>query len=264
MHAIKAFSALLLIVVLAFGMTSCTKHRAAKDSAGYVAESAPSADTRALPTPQSQGDFNTEEYGRINENEFLAAANHPLSTFSIDVDTASYSNVRRFISEGQLPPADAVRIEELINYFKYDYPEPEGDQPFSISAELAACPWQPAHKLVHIGLQGKRIATANAPANNLVFLIDTSGSMNSPEKLPLLKSAFKLLTDQLREQDQVAIVAYAGSAGLVLPSTSGSNKETILSAIDKLEAGGSTAGGAGIQLAYQIAKGTSLLRRTTA
>jgi Ca-activated chloride channel family protein len=206
------------------------------------------------PSARTDRDFNTEEYGRITENEFLAAANHPLSTFSIDVDTASYSNVRRFINDGELPPADAVRIEELINYFNYDYPEPEGDQPFSISAELAACPWQPAHKLVHIGLQGKRIPTDNAPANNLVFLIDTSGSMNSPDKLPLLKSAFKLLTNQLREQDRVAIVAYAGSAGLVLPSTSGINTETILSAIDKLEAGGSTAGGEGIQLAYQIAR----------
>ena len=255
MRAIKAFSALLLIAVLLIGMTSCSSRKAANDSASSTVAESQRGDTRGLHSfAQSQGDFNTEEYGRFTENEFLATGNHPLSTFSIDVDTASYSNVRRFINEGQLPPADAVRIEELINYFKYDYPEPEGDQPFSISTELAACPWRPAHKLVHVGLQGKRIATANAPANNLVFLIDSSGSMNSPDKLPLLKSAFKLLIDQLREQDRVAIVAYAGSAGLVLPSTSGSNKETILSAIDKLEAGGSTAGGQGIQLAYQIAK----------
>jgi Ca-activated chloride channel family protein len=207
-----------------------------------------------LADAQSRGQFNTEEYGRITENEFLEAANNPVSTFSIDVDTASYSNVRRFINQGQLPPADAVRIEELINYFKYKYPEPEGDRPFSISTELAACPWEPAHKLIHIGLQGKRIPLANAPANNLVFLIDTSGSMDEPDKLPLLKSAFRLLTDQLREQDRVAIVVYAGSAGLVLPSTSGGDKKAILSAIDQLEAGGSTAGGAGISLAYGIAR----------
>lgn len=254
MQRLRTFSALLAASVLFVGITSCSRSKNASPSAAKPAALEGARATAKFADNQSRGEFNTEEYGRITENEFLAAVNNPLSTFSIDVDTASYSNVRRFINQGQLPPADAVRIEELINYFKYKYPEPDGDEPFSISAELAACPWEPAHKLVHIGLQGKRIPLANAPANNLVFLIDTSGSMDSPDKLPLLKSAFKLLTDQLREQDRVAIVVYAGSAGLVLPSTSGSDKKTILSAIDKLEAGGSTAGGAGIDLAYEVAR----------
>jgi Ca-activated chloride channel family protein len=201
-----------------------------------------------------RGEFNTEDYKKIDENEFLEVTENPLSTFSIDVDTASYSNIRRFINDGQLPPKDAVRIEEMINYFKYDYPQPQGDEPFSISTELAECPWETSHKLVQIGLQGKNIDVSQAPASNLVFLIDTSGSMQSADKLPLLKQAFKLLTNQLREKDRVSIVAYAGSAGLVLEPTSGSNKEKILSAIDRLEAGGSTAGGEGIQLAYKTAK----------
>jgi Ca-activated chloride channel family protein len=254
MHRIRTFFALLTASVLVLGITSCSTSQKARPS---VAKHADAYDTQAsppVPDAQSRADFNTEEYGRITENDFLEAVNNPLSTFSIDVDTASYSNVRRFLNQGQLPPADAVRIDELINYFKYKYPEPEGDEPFSISAELAACPWEPAHKLIHIGLQGKRIPLTNAPANNLVFLIDTSGSMDEPDKLPLLKSAFKLLTDQLREQDRVAIVVYAGSAGLVLPSTSGSDKKAILSAIDNFEAGGSTAGGAGVNLAYEVAR----------
>ena len=198
--------------------------------------------------------LNSEEYKRIDENEFREVVNNPLSTFSIDVDTASYSNVRRFINQGELPPEDAVRIEEMINYFDYRYPEPDGDAPFSISAELMRCPWKPSHKLAQIGLQAKRINLAQAPASNLVFLIDTSGSMESPDKLPLLRSAFRLLTDQLREQDRVAIVVYAGAAGLLLPSTDGTDKKAILAAIDQLQASGSTAGGAGITLAYEIAR----------
>lgn len=254
MHRIKTFSALLTASVLVLGITSCSKSKNASHSADMAVAPQATKPTAGFVVNQSRADSNTEEYGRITENDFLEAVNNPLSTFSIDVDTASYSNVRRFINQGQLPPADAVRIEELINYFKYKYPEPDGDEPFSISAELAACPWEPAHKLVHIGLQAKRVSLANAPANNLVFLIDTSGSMDEPDKLPLLKSALKLLTDQLREQDRVAIVVYAGSAGLVLPATSGSDKKAILSAIDELEAGGSTAGGAGINLAYEVAR----------
>jgi Ca-activated chloride channel family protein len=253
MHRIKTLCALLTASVLILGITSCSTSQKATPSAAKQADAYDTQASTPMADAQRRGEFNTEEYGRITENDFLEAVNNPRSTFSIDVDTASYSNVRRFINQGQLPPADAVRIEELINYFRYKYPEPDGDEPFSISTELAACPWEPAHKLIHIGLQGKRIPLANAPANNLVFLIDTSGSMDSPDKLPLLKSAFKLLTDQLREQDRVAIVVYAGSAGLVLPSTSGSDKKTILSAIDKLEARGSTAGGAGINLAYEVA-----------
>ncbi len=198
--------------------------------------------------------FNTEEYSKINDNEFKDAKKNPLSTFSIDVDKASYSNVRRFITQGSLPPADAVRVEEMINYFPYQYPQPEGNEPFSINTEYTECPWNSRHNLIHIGLQGKQIKLDNMPANNLVFLIDVSGSMDEPDKLPLLKSSLHLLADQMRPEDKVAIVVYAGNAGLVLPSTSGSHKDRIIDALDKLEAGGSTAGGAGIELAYKTCK----------
>ncbi|MBA4312890.1 MAG: hypothetical protein C0417_09695 [Chlorobiaceae bacterium] len=201
-----------------------------------------------------QRQFHTEEYDKINENEFLDVRQNPLSTFSIDVDNASYSNVRRFIKNGQLPPKDAVRIEELINYFTYDYPQPKNGHPFSITTEMSTCPWNSENKLLLIGLQGKKIATENLPPSNLVFLLDVSGSMNQPNKLPLVKAAFRLLVDQLREEDKVSIVVYAGRAGLVLPSTYGDNKEEILHAIDQLQAGGSTAGGEGILLAYKIAQ----------
>jgi len=198
--------------------------------------------------------LNTEEYDKIDENEFLDVLSNPQSTFSIDVDGASYSNARRFISNGEMPPIDAVRVEEFINYFTYDYENQSSEHPFSIHTEVSNCPWNPASKLLHIGLQGKRIATENLPNSNLVFLLDVSGSMNSPSKLPLLKSSFKLLLDNLTKKDRIAIVVYAGAAGLVLPSTSCSNKEEILEALNKLESGGSTAGGAGIELAYKIAK----------
>lgn len=198
-------------------------------------------------------DFNTEDYDHIVENNFLAASQNPLSTFSIDVDQASYSNVRRFLQGGSLPPAGAVRIEELINYFDYQYAKPEGDMPFAVYTEMGVCPWSPQHKLVHIGLQGKEIPVNNLPASNLVFLIDVSGSMDEWNKLTLVQESLKMLTDQLREQDKVAIVVYAGNAGLVLPSTSGINKTSIKEAISNLEAGGSTAGGEGIKLAYKIA-----------
>ncbi len=214
-----------------------------------------SAANDAIATERArEGDANTEEYKRIDENEFMEAINNPLSTFSIDVDTASYSNIRRFINDGALPPKDAVRIEEMVNYFKYDYPQPANNDPFSISTELSTCPWNNSHKLALIGLQGKKIDLANMPPSNLVFLINVSGSMDEPDKLPLLKSAFGMLADQLRENDRVAIVVYAGAAGLVLPSTPGSNRTEILSAINSLQAGGSTAGGAGIKLAYEVAR----------
>lgn len=197
--------------------------------------------------------FNTEGYSTIHENEFLKATKNPLSTFSIDVDVASYANMRRFLNNGQKPPIDAVRIEEMINYFNYEYPQPKGEDPFSVNTEIASCPWNEDHKLVHIGLQGKKIPTDNLPASNLVFLIDVSGSMQDVNKLPLLKSAFKMLVNEMRDEDRIAIVVYAGAAGLVLPSTPGSKKEKIMTALDRLAAGGSTAGGAGIKLAYEVA-----------
>ncbi len=198
--------------------------------------------------------FNTEEYGHRDDNQWQSPRRQPLSTFSIDVDAASYGNVRRFLREGTLPPKDAVRVEEMINYFHYDYPNPRGDHPFSVTTELGRAPWNPAHRLALIGLQGQRMSLGELPPNNLVFLIDVSGSMSSPDKLPLLKSAFRLLVNELRDEDRVAIVVYAGAAGLVLPPTLGNEKTRILEAIDRLEAGGSTAGGAGIQLAYQVAR----------
>jgi len=201
-----------------------------------------------------EADFNTEGYSAVNENGYKDVTNNPLSTFSIDVDNASYSNVRRYINLGQMPPVDAVRVEEMINYFKYDYPEPDGDYPFSVYTEVAVCPWNREHNLLHIGLRGKSIDKANLPPSNIVFLLDVSGSMDSPNKLPLLKSAFGLLVNELRPHDKVAIVVYAGAAGMVLESTPGNRKEKIMQAIDNLEAGGSTAGGQGLLLAYKIAE----------
>jgi Ca-activated chloride channel family protein len=184
--------------------------------------------------------FNTEDYDRIVENRFLAATQNPLSTFSIDVDEAAYSNVRRYINNGSIPPAGAVRIEEMINYFDYNYPQPTSEEPFSVNTELSECPWNAQHRLLHIGLQGKEIPLQNLPNANIVFLIDVSGSMDEPNKLPLVKASMNLLADQLRADDKVAIVVYAGNAGLVLPATSGANKIAIKEAIDQLQAGGST------------------------
>ena len=199
-------------------------------------------------------EFNTEGYSTIHENGFKSPIRQPLSTFSIDVDAASYSNVRRFINEGQKPVPDAVRIEEMINYFDYDYPQPGNGHPFSIIYELGECPWNRENKLLHIGLQGEKMSNNEVPASNLVFLLDVSGSMNSPNKLPLLIKAMKLLVGQLRNEDRVAIVVYAGSSGLVLPSTPGNQKERIITALERLTAGGSTAGSAGLKLAYQVAE----------
>ncbi|AWM14394.1 VWA domain-containing protein [Flavobacterium sediminis] len=199
-------------------------------------------------------DTSDEDYEIFLENEFESPKQSPLSTFSIDVDNASYTNIRRFLNYGQEVPKDAVRVEEMINFFKYDYAQPKGNHPFAIETEYSDCPWNENHRLLKIGLQGKEIPTQNLPHSNFVFLIDVSGSMSSPNKLPLLKEAMKILVNQLREKDKVAIVVYAGAAGLVLPPTSGTKKETILNALDQLQAGGSTAGGAGIQLAYKIAQ----------
>lgn len=197
---------------------------------------------------------NTEDYATIHENEFKDVQRAPLSTFSIDVDRASYANVRRFLNDHQRPTKDAVRIEELVNYFDYSYPQPTDNHPFSITTEASACPWNKDAKLLHIGLQGKRIALDNAAPNNLVFLLDVSGSMDYPDKLPLVKAALKLLIQNMRDEDRIAIVVYAGAAGLILPSTSGSERNKILAALERLSAGGSTAGGEGIELAYQIAQ----------
>lgn len=198
--------------------------------------------------------MNTEEYGRIQENGFKSVADTPLSTFSIDVDPASYSNMRRFINRGELPPADAIRTEELVNYFSYDYLKPTGNDPVKITVEAGTCTWNTAHRLVRIGLKAKEIPTEQLPASNLVFLIDVSGSMWGANRLDLVKSSLKLLVNNLRNKDKVAIVTYAGSAGVKLEATSGGDKQKIREAIDELTAGGSTAGGAGIHLAYQIAK----------
>ncbi len=198
--------------------------------------------------------FNTDDYAPIIENAFLAATSNPLSTFSIDVDEASYSNVRRYLLNGSIPPAGAVRIEEMINYFDYVYPKPEGEIPFTVNTETGVCPWNTRHRLVHIGLRGREIPVENLPPANLVFLVDVSGSMYDANKLPLVKESLKMLTERLREQDNVALVVYAGNAGLVLPSTPGSNKQKIRDAINELEAGGSTAGGEGLLLAYKVAR----------
>ena len=275
--AVIALPALVLSLLLAF---SCSTAREAEElepapaSPQVVSQAAilppPSANEAKLHTlgysvsaggeaavPMFREDaveMNTEEYGRIAENPFLETMRNPLSTFSIDVDRASYSNVRRYLTENQRPPRDAVRIEEMVNYFSYDYPDPSAGQPFSMTTEIAGCPWNEKNRLLLIGLQGRRIDTADLPPGNLVFLLDVSGSMMSPDKLPLVKNALHLLVDQLRPQDRVAIVAYAGSAGLVLPSTAGSETGSIHEAIEQLEAGGSTAGGEGIVLAYKVAQ----------
>lgn len=196
---------------------------------------------------------NSEEYEQVDENVFKESFKAPLSTFAVDVDAASYTNVRRFLSSMQIPPKDAVRVEEFINYFDYDYPSPK-DEPVKIFTELGKCPWNKDNLLVHIGIKGKELKRDQAGPSNLVFLIDVSGSMQPENKLPLLKRAFKLLTKQLRRDDRVSIVVYASSTGTVLEPTYGYNKEKILDAISNLEAGGSTAGGAGIQLAYKIAE----------
>jgi Ca-activated chloride channel family protein len=206
----------------------------------------------ALTSPARE--LNTEAYDRINDNDWIDTKHQPLSTFSIDVDTASYSNVRRFLNQGEPPPKDAVRTEELINYFTYAYPEPQNGQPFAIATAIGECPWNARHRLALIGLQARRLDADTTPPRNLVFLIDTSGSMMTPQKLPLVKASLSMLVPNLTGKDRVAIVAYAGEAGLVLPATSGADAEAISDAIAQLEAGGSTNGGEGLVLAYKIAR----------
>jgi Ca-activated chloride channel homolog len=254
------------IAILLGSLTACTSTNTTTESSNS-GQSAPKrttanltaggdakmADSQAVPSvtePTPTG----ESYRAIAENQFQLAERQPLSTFSIDVDAAGYSNVRRYINEGQLPPKDAVRIEELINYFPYDYAPPTDDKPFAINTEVASAPWNPQHKLVQIGLQGQKIGIDKLPPNNLVFLLDVSGSMSDANKLPLLKSSLKLLVNEMRPTDRISIVVYAGSAGLVLPSTPGSERSKIIAALDRLEAGGSTAGGEGILQAYRVAR----------
>jgi Ca-activated chloride channel family protein len=204
--------------------------------------------------PKAPVYHNTEAYSKIDENAFKKVKNDPLSTFSIDVDRASYSNVRRYLNQGALPPKDAVRIEEMLNYFPYAYSAPTNEQPYSVQTTYTECPWNKEHQLLHIALQGKEVNMQKAAPNNLIFLIDVSGSMNSPDKLDLLKAGLYLLVDQMREEDKVSIVVYAGYAGLLLPPTSGYEKNKIKGIIENLMAGGSTAGGQGIELAYKTAK----------
>jgi Ca-activated chloride channel family protein len=206
----------------------------------------------SVPRGESLEPAGTESYARRIDSAFRTTAESPLSTFSIDVDTASYANVRRFLNEGQLPPADAVRIEELINYFRYQQPEPEGEAPVGVQSEVSACPWQPAHRLVRIGLRARSPAHEQLPPRNLTFLVDVSGSMDQPRKLPLLKRALGLLAAGLDERDRVSIVVYAGAEGLALAPTSGSDRDRIRAALTRLEAGGPTNGAAGLALAYRV------------
>jgi Ca-activated chloride channel family protein len=198
--------------------------------------------------------FNTEAYDRTTDNGWKLVGQEPLSTFSADVDTAAYSNLRRFLNTGQRVPKDAVRVEELINYFDYEYPDPTGPHPFSVTTEVGACPWAPDHRLLMVGLQAKRLDTSQLPPRNLVFLIDVSGSMGQSNKLPLVKAALSMLVGHLGARDRVAIVVYAGATGVVLPSTPATDRSAILSAISDLTPGGGTNGAAGIELAYQLAR----------
>ncbi|KUJ61532.1 hypothetical protein AR687_12695 [Flavobacteriaceae bacterium CRH] len=240
-----------LMAFLVLILVGCKK----MDSSDYAAESADMvvATTDEIPE-ENISDPNTESYAGLEENPFESPKKSPLSTFSIDVDNASYTNIRRFINEGQKVPKDAVRVEEMMNFFKYNYPQPEGQHPFSINTELSDSPWNKNSQLLKIGLQGKNIPMTNLPTSNLVFLIDVSGSMSEENKLPLLKESMKILVKELRPQDRVSIVVYAGSAGVVLEPTSGDDKEAIMDAFDNLSAGGSTAGGEGIELAYKLAE----------
>jgi Ca-activated chloride channel family protein len=231
-----------------------TKNSSGKYDRKYKSRNKIASGYSMAPLESRKDNFNTEAYAHNPENNFKTVNTSPLSTLSIDVDAASYSNMRRFINNRQTPPIDAVRIEEMINYFNYNYPQPKGEDPFSITTEMSDCPWNEKHKLIHVGIQGEKIETDQLPSSNLVFLLDVSGSMNSPNKLPLLKKSFGLLIKNLTEKDRVAIVVYAGAAGLVLPATPGNQKEKIMTALNNLSAGGSTAGGAGIKLAYKIAQ----------
>ena len=247
-----------LLLLMMFVVSGCGAKNAARNDDSKYTAMASVADMPMQEIPQEEPippeDFNTETYDHVVDNSFLAVKQNPLSTFSIDVDTASYSNLRRFLNEGQLPPKGAIRIEEMINYFDYDYAPPTDEHPFSANIEIFDCPWEGKHQLARVGLKGKVFEQIERPTINLVFLLDVSGSMNAANKLPLLKSAMTMLVNELGERDRVAIVTYAGSSGLVLPPTTCDQKKEILQQLDRLTAGGSTAGGAGITLAYRTAE----------
>jgi Ca-activated chloride channel family protein len=252
MKKVHFFSAVLVMLIFAGCKQGAMYSEASADTTAVEA-----ADSEMLlPNPDDAvtANENTESYAELIENPFESPKNAPLSTFSIDVDNAAYTNIRRFLNNGQPVPKDVVRVEEMVNFFKYQYPQPVDEHPFSINTEYSQSPWNAKHQLLRIGLQGKNIPTYNLPASNLVFLIDVSGSMNDDNKLPLLKESMKVLVKELRAKDKVSIVVYAGTAGVVLEPTSGEDKETIIKAFDNLNAGGSTAGGEGIELAYQLAK----------
>ncbi len=235
--------------------TAATMQRRATSKGMLAVNTYMAAPAMMSPLQPMPGDVNTENYAHRDTNPVQRVSEQPVSTFSIDVDTGSYTNVRRMLNEGQLPPADAVRAEEFINYFDYGYTPPaDRAQPFSVTTELAPAPWNAKRQLLLVGIQGYRVPAAQIPASNLVFLIDTSGSMDEPDKLPLLKASLKQLVRELRPQDRVAIVTYAGYAGVALPSTAGDKHATIDAAIDSLGANGSTNGGAGIELAYAQAE----------
>ncbi|MFV0387472.1 MAG: vWA domain-containing protein [Pyrinomonadaceae bacterium] len=248
------------VIISSIGCYSTYRRSSAtKDSEEYVSlanQTAPTADVLVEQGVNAPKDISAagNRYAEIEENPFLEVGRAPLSTFSIDVDTASYANIRSIIEGGGLPPKDAVRIEELINYFEYDYPQPIGDLPFAVKTEVASAPWAPGHKILQIGLQGKNIALDNLPPSNLVFLLDVSGSMQASNKLPLLVASLKTMLGSLNPQDRVAIVTYAGNSGIVLPSTPVAQSAKIIAALDDLEAGGGTAGGEGIRAAYGVAE----------
>ncbi len=259
----RYFAGLLILTSLIFSACGDASQSQIASSSANRSGSAPAinasnadanvADLRPYEGMRMEGSESGERYAEIIENPFFETSRAPLSTFSIDVDTAAYSNIRRYLNDGQMPPKDAVRIEEMVNYFDYAYPQPVGNVPFSVNTEVAIAPWNPKNRLMKIGLQGKKVSLDNTPAANLVFLVDVSGSMNSPDKLLLVKDGLRMMVNQLKPNDRIAIAVYAGSSGLVLPSTPVSQKGEIIAALDQLEAGGSTNGGEGIRLAYTVA-----------
>ncbi|MGB0864682.1 MAG: vWA domain-containing protein [Saprospiraceae bacterium] len=248
----NAFLVLLITTVTFYSCTNASFKESAQDSYFVEEMVVEMAAPNAKSEPTTDKVISGESYAEIVENDFLSAKENALSTFSIDVDRASYSNMRRFLNQNQLPPKDAIRIEEMVNYFKYDYPQPTDEHPLSITTEFAECPWNAENRLVSIGLQGRLVDTENIPPMNLVFLIDVSGSMG--DDIVMMKEAFKMLVNKMRPEDKIAIVTYAGASGLALSPTSGNNKRKILAALSRLQSGGSTAGSEGINLAYKLAK----------